>query len=105
MSAIQSLPQNVNILDGPWIMSVPVISTAHLPADVYQRLAEIMEEAHMATMKGGCGDLLCIDENDLDEKEDPELFAVVSYFRGKGYDYLRFDADGDVIGDLPVWDW
>ena len=91
--------------DSGWIMTVPVLSTAHLPMPVFDLLEGIPQAGHTGTING-IGALLAIEqEGDQDPSGSPELDALLLYVARKGYSYLRLDPDGEVIGDLPQFDW
>lgn len=82
----------------PWIMEVPVISTAHLHT--------LNQEEHPCVHSlRDCGWLIFIGEDyDPDGSQPVELEHVMQWASGYGYTWLRFDRDADIHPDLPVFD-
>jgi hypothetical protein len=101
---------------GPWIMQVPVISTAHLPQAEAEALLNLDPEdvenagpddppllAHIADR---IGHLFLIEDLDEDAlPEFPHLRAVLLAVKARGYGYARVDAQGELFDDLPQFDW
>ena len=106
--------QLVNTTAKPWIMSIPVVSTVHIPASDRQRLADYCETCAegdvLACIEGGHGHICMLDDIDEDGGESawsaysPEFRLLLSAFRDHGYSYLRLDADGDVIDGWQTFD-
>lgn len=98
-----------------WVMRVPVISTAHLTEDVARELSETLpgEDFHgllnAVTPFGGF--VACDDPDspgDLGGEIGPLPKCLRDCFRWanrEGFEWVRFDADGDQIGELPVYEW
>ena len=95
-----------------WLMpKIPVISTGHIPpADVPLLDADAANAAGPNGVMGKLdhGWLLNIGE-ELNEDEWPnytaafmELLRLIKAWR---FEYLRLDSDGDVIQQLPTFDW
>lgn len=91
-----------------WMMHVPVISTGHLTEETAN--TEITPDFEgpgglcAVPTPGGfmtysCGDV----------SEDPEipddLKQALVWALELGYDWVRFDADGDRIEELPWYEW
>jgi hypothetical protein len=101
---------------GPWIMQVPVISTAHLPQAEAEALLNLDPEdvenagpddppllAHIADR---VGHLFLIEDLDEDALPGfPQLRAVLLAVKARGYGYARVDAQGELFEDLPQFDW
>lgn len=90
-----------------WIMQVPVLSTAHLPMETFDRLEELDQSGYLGTV-GGIGALIRIGEPEEIEDEttgDAALDALYAYVSAKGYRYFRLDPDGEVCADLPTFAW
>lgn len=93
-----------------WVMQCPVISTGHLTADVAARFAEAMPGGeffyglyHAPTTHGGF--VACPDETVLDDEVPRCLRDCMRWAMREGFEWLRFDADGDQIGELTVYEW
>lgn len=86
-----------------WVMSVPVISTAHLPAP--NTLATWQNTPVALTPDGG---FLYMPSNSDD---NDWLEPIKNWLRCHGYDvdnitvWVRFDRDADVIEGLPTYPW
>ncbi len=98
-----------------WVMHIPVITTAHLTQEVAQALAEVLPGEDFyglycaVTAHGGFvafGEL-----GPMDLLELPKCLAdVARWARRTGtpeecWEWVRFDADGDQIGELTVYEW
>ena len=93
-----------------WMMTVPVISTAHLS---FETLNE-----EITSDNAGPGDLYCVkfpegfmvynDEDANFLREDStvpaDLVLVLAWAQSSGYEWVRFDASGDVVEGLPVYE-
>ncbi len=101
---------------GPWIMQVPVISTAHLPQAEAEALLNLDPHdlqnagpddppllAHIADRVGHLFIIEDLDQGDL--PDFPILRAVLLAVKARGYSYARLDAQGEVFDDLPQFDW
>lgn len=95
----------------PWIMSVPVVSTVHIPASDRARLLDEYADGDvLATINGESGHILNLDDIAEDDGENawsaysPEFRTLLCAFRDKGYSYLRLDADGDRIDGWQTFD-
>lgn len=98
-----------------WIMTVPVVSTAHVKPDTYKSL-EFGESAGIQTYSLGDSGLLifCGDAEDTfpdgsheDDFEDwPDITEVMRWARKNGANgWVRLDSSGDVIDALPQYNW
>lgn len=93
-----------------WIMTVPVISTAHIKPETAKFL-EFGETAGIQSYDlGDCGLLIfCGAPTDtpLDGLEDyPDITEVMRWARANGSNgWVRLDAAGDVIDALPQYEW
>lgn len=87
-----------------------VLSTAHVSEETGKLLDKSPVE-DWPCLGGPYGHygwfLYAYDENAGVGKEripdDP--FAVMTWVRGQGYDYLLLDCDGDEVGGLPRFEW
>lgn len=95
-----------------WIMQAPVISTRHLKQATLEALQanspQHANEFGFYTMPTDCGAMVyCSDAGELEgDPEVPEdLRACLAWNLEQGYEWLRFDESGDVIAELPQYDW
>ena len=98
-------------------MSVPVLSTLHIPAADRAQLALNDPRDWLAMVGTGEGHILHFDNGndyhitgpaDFADDFPPELFTddfrqLVYTFAALGYSYLRLDTDGDEIPGLSVF--
>lgn len=96
----------------PWIMQVPVISTAHITrsdSDVIT-LTPALVDGHMCEIPA-CADIILIKDDGGDQQNlwsrhmSCEFCKLMNTFRQLGYCYVRLDRDGDQIEGLPTFDW
>jgi len=101
---------------GPWIMQVPVISTAHLPQAEAEALLNLDPEDRdnaepddpplLAHIADRVGHLFLIEDLDEDALPGfPHLRAILLAIKTRGYSYARVDAQGELFDDLPQFDW
>ena len=89
-----------------FIMQVPVVSTCHIHARDDAALAALCDEsASVCELWDGTGYLLCIEEGDRYDELTREANDLIAQFATLGYSYLRLDPDGDVLPDVPKFDW
>lgn len=94
---------------GAWIMRAPVISTRHLNQKVVKDLAAdppgFNELSGLFVLPAPDG--LLVYASDIQEINDlpDELQACLRWSITHGFEWLRFDADGDVIEGLQTFDW
>jgi len=88
------------------IMQVPVISTFHITKEDGQRLALDDWRDSLAACHGD-GHILHFEADSLDDfSEFSEPFQdMISEFADLGYTYLRLDIDGEILPDLPTFEW
>lgn len=86
------------------VIRVADLSTGHVTRETMDDLqADIAAQARAgATYPEGCW--LFVPE-DADEDEAPSLRAVFSWARKNGFDWIRLDADGCRVEDLPFYEW
>ena len=89
-------------------MHVPVISTAHINASTSETLdaavrASVLED--VVAMPGGW----LVYGYPLGPTEDatttPDLVRLRAWAGERGYSWIRLDADGDLIPELPTFVW
>lgn len=83
-----------------WTMTIPVISTGHVPGTFVHDL----KQAGYTVAYYPEGAFICVGE---DIEGVPEAYRqVLEWHKENGKDdWLRLDRDGDVIEGLPVFDW
>ena len=87
-----------------WIMQVPVLSTSHLTEATARYLT-----GHGTNIQfGSCAVYQEGFFLQTISKYDPmpeDLKAVLAWTEKRDYAWIRFDADGDCIDELPVYEW
>lgn len=88
-----------------WVMTVPVISTAHMPSsDAIVDL--IISKSAACAVYDDEGGFVCLPDDPMDEAQwtAPILTWLKQNF-GDDSNWVRFDCDAQVIGGLPTYDW
>jgi len=100
-------PERLKAMEIP-VYPMAVISTAHITKDDGASL----RHHRNWRMQDEWSDLLAVPPaSEMDEFEassegfSPEFIALMKLIREKGFEYVRFDADGDVIEGLPTIEW
>ena len=93
------------VFRGPWVMHVACISTAHLPQDTFDRLAEIDPQGYVGKVFGLGALMRCGELDEFEDLPDEALNRVYRFTMRAGYSWVRFDPDGDIFRELPVWNW
>jgi hypothetical protein len=95
-----------------WIMTVPVLSTAHLSPAVRDwfhsgdSLAHVLDNAGYMYYCGEPGDVAKDGTHCNDAEDFPELNKCLAWARHNGSNgWVRFDEAGDLIDELPQFDW
>jgi hypothetical protein len=91
------------------------ISTAHLPFRFFDPADSSAWNNVPLHHETGYGVMVWVpddptDINNLGSEEGddavpPEIVALWRYARERGCDYIMLDEDGDVLNDLPTWEW
>ena len=89
--------------DAPWIMAVAVLSTIHMAQEDFATL--LCSNECLGGLMDDSALLLSLDDHDEIAEIDPGTRAAIDFIASKGYAYLRFDPNGEVIEGLPVFDW
>lgn len=93
---------------GYWVMKCPVLTTGHLTGDVAAGLTEVLpgEDFHgLDVMIGAFGAMVrCVDEEEVLKSVPACLRTALAWAIAEGFDWVRFDAEGDQIGDLTVYE-
>lgn len=91
-----------------WVMNVPVLSTAHLTFKTANIEITLDFEGpgglYAVSTPGGF-----MVHSDDDVSEDPEipddLKRVLAWANEAGYEWVRFDPDGSIVGELTTYEW
>ncbi len=75
-----------------------MLSTAHL------KPTELDQLEHHSSMSGEDGWLLYTGR-DIDSKSAPTLTAAVALALRENCVFIRFDSDGPLVEELPVFEW
>lgn len=90
-----------------------VLGTGHITETTAEMLNEALrDDADFPVSlygKGKYGWFLNV-LNDLSEVEEhrwmtPDLFQVLTFARAQGCDWVMLDRDGDIIDELPSYEW
>lgn len=88
------------------------ISTAHYSQetdDFLWNVVDKMQDVSFAVIPTGTGFIIPVTFPVLDKDDlaviPSELAFVMGYAAANGCSYIRFDRDGDIIDDLPTWEW
>ncbi len=92
-----------------WVMKAPVISTGHLTRATADELGCHPPQQDNAfdviAIPTGYGVMVhCKSASEL-AGAPPDLRRCGTWARKFGFDWLRFDADGDVVAELPWYEW
>lgn len=101
-----------------WEILVPVITTAHIKPDTARWLTLRSENKSFTSMivaeyPDGYFVSQLEDMDDLGEAElrlkyydvPEELMGILRWAYRKDYPWVRLDRDGDVVDELPTFDW
>lgn len=91
-----------------WIMHVPVISTGHLTMESanIEITPDFEGPGYLYAIPTQGGFMVYGGEDALENPEIPDdLRNVLSWALWNGYDWVRFDPDGDRIEELPWYEW
>ena len=81
------------------------LSTSHVTNDTRRILDESkLTDWPVFGFQGVFGWVIYAHE-ETDETIPEELWRVMQYARANGCDYIMFDADADMIDDLPHFEW
>jgi hypothetical protein len=88
-----------------WIMHVPTVSTQHIsPADNARlQQDDIGNGPVMAALNPGY--LLSIDDLAEFEGYSDAFLHLLETFHHLGFHHLRLDPDGNLLDDLPQFEW
>jgi acyl carrier protein len=93
-----------------FIMQVPRISTGHITKEDGVRLLEERDSEVLAKenyRNGSSWHAVFLEDYDPEEwaRYSQEFRNILSFFSGRGYLYLAFDANGDELPWFPTFDW
>lgn len=87
-----------------------VVSTAHLTRQTARFLDDTPAREWPCTggPYGDYGWFVYAHEENGESSSDcipDDLFGVMTWGRNRGFHYILFDCDGDLVADLPNYDW
>lgn len=88
--------------NGRWVMTTVVISTAHIPQEVNDRLSGITDQLVIAMPDGW---LVYVGEAYPNDDLPQPLQTCIEWAKTQGFEWLRLDQAGDEIDALPKYDW
>lgn len=93
-----------------WLMTVPVLSTAHLPGpDAMQELMAVRTLSdRLLPYPEGWFVFMPVARFDERDAHLPKWFLTILDWFAEHYSdefWMRFDVDGDEIDGLPTYDW
>lgn len=95
-----------------WIMQVPVISSAHIQESTNDWLSQVVDTADAPMEMWDLDQGWMIFTPEWQYLDDPMYASVpldlkncMRWCRQQDGDWLRIDADGSHIEDLPTYDW
>lgn len=86
-----------------WMMHVPVLSTSHIKQETLNNLGS---EFQVLTLNEGA--FVWIGSDAYASANTPEELKPVIRWMNNTYPkewWVRFDRDGDIIPELPVFEW
>lgn len=91
---------------GYWVMEVPVLSTAHLTLKVAEELSKVVGGstyygAEVSPTRHGAY-VSCIARECHESMMPGCLVECINWAVDLGYNWIRFDADGDEIAELGL---
>lgn len=92
-----------------WEQTIPVLSTAHMPdTDAVIRLESAPNAAPGAAAATFDGGFVFIEREPGAYPANHWLTPIAQWLRSvypDDVEWVRFDSDGDLVADLPVYDW
>ena len=89
-----------------WTVTVPVISTQHVPnEEEFERLAQVWDFRVAGYREGA---FVFVGHDVQNDKEPVWITALRTWVIANYPDpdmWVRFDADGDLIDELAKWEW
>lgn len=108
---ISNAPEKGSERESYEIMTVASISTAHITKEDGAQLLKADARDVLFTLFDGTGHIVhSLDDEDINEAFPPDRFsdafrAMFQYFRDRDFEYVRIDANGPTIPDLPTFAW
>jgi len=95
--------------DSPERTVAVTISTAHMTEDDNDLLSTLSEKEEWQVYSGGTGFFVWAGERKhiADPRYGPSkaLLDALGYAKQLGYDWVRFDRDGEQVGELQTHKW
>lgn len=86
-----------------WVMEVVVISTKHVTEETMRDPDERLNQNVGCAMP--CSALVSVWAPEDDEYYPEDVRPIAKWGREHGFDWFRLDSDGDVIAELPTYEW
>lgn len=89
-----------------WTMHVPVLSTAHAPS--LGSLVNLCDKSLSAVDYGLDIIFVYLDADESWDEEWEQWVAPIAAFLREHYpgeSWIRFDPDGDIVPELPTYEW
>lgn len=83
-----------------WVMTVPVISTAHMPKSYSLKM---FKDSVVAVYEGG--GFLYLPDNPEHDMWTVPILNWLREVQGPDANWIRFDCDADIEEGLPVYEW
>lgn len=83
--------------------TIPCISTAHMPHT--NALKRVRERGAAIVAEYEQGGYVYTVHAALTQPGFDWLVTIADWARTKGFAWVRFDSDGDVVDGLPAYDW
>ena len=81
---------------------IGVLSTAHIPEGEAPQIADRLAAGQLVGMQREEGFILF---TDIQHEDVPVTAALLEKARHNGFDWLMLDADGDILDELPTYNW
>lgn len=84
-------------------MTMPVLSTGHLKEETVRNISILMGNSTIVA-EYEYGFFIYVTEDQMDDWPE-DLETVAQLVRNAGYTWIRFDSAGDMLENLPTYDW
>ncbi len=90
-----------------WIMQIPVVSTRHITPQTMQAITGLADNLPVVVAPTPWGAFVGVGEADTSDTDAPyqDLYPLFKWAQDNDYEWIRLDADGDEVDDLPTYEW
>ena len=81
------------------------ISTAHISQETSKILAENSPDNYILSIPFEYGWIVYANELFEGDKKPEDLRTVIKYAQRKGCEWIKLDSDGDLVPELPEYEW